>query len=145
MSISGFERLMRECGVDEPLVAKWREAAAQLPALVEPPVIEGLGRTEAIVLLSRLLRRVAAVAGIDFPHADLIGNSGFRLRGPFPQDRAQGKAMRRSVPRLVERRMGDIWEGVSARMVPNPIDRHRSATVKKSVTPHHSVLVEKSH
>jgi hypothetical protein len=145
MSISRLERLMRDYGLDEPLVARWREAAAQLPALVEPPAIEGLNRTQTIVLLSRILRRVAAVAGIDFVHPGLIGDTGFRLRGPFPQDRAEGRATRRSVPRLFERRIGDIWEGAGKRLPPKPADRRRNAAGKQPVASHHPVIVEKSH
>lgn len=134
MSISGFERLMRDCGLDEPLVTRWREAAAQLPALAEPPVIEGLNRTQATVLLSRLLRRVAAIAGIDFAHPDLIAHAGFRLTGPFPQTRADGRPQRRSVARSQDRRAGDIWDGPAARMA-EPADRRRSAHAKATVPP----------
>ena len=129
MPISNFEHLMRDCGVAEPLVATWRDAAAQLPAMAAPPVIAGLSKMQALVLLSRILRRIAAAAGLDFSHPDIIGNTGIRLVGPFPQERAGAQSERRSVPRRLERRTGDIWDGAIQRSPQEPGDRRRGANV----------------
>ena len=146
MSIAGFERLMRECGLDEPLMARWCEAAAPLAALVEPPVIEGLNRTQAIVLLSRILRRVAAVAGIEFTHPDLIGKTDFRLQGAFPEDRADGGTERRRVARLPERRAGDLWDGSGARMPAAPAERRRGSHAAPAASLRRPMpLAEKNH
>lgn len=82
MDTKQAQLLMRQFGVDDAMLDELQAAAAALPAEIQgnaaPGIaIDGLGDSDAQVLMSRLLRAAAPALGVQFDHPDLLGLAGY--------------------------------------------------------------------
>ena len=68
---------MHKYGVD---IDEIRAAAELLPPSSISARIDGLDPQASLVLLSRLLRQVAPIVGVDFEHKDVIGLANFPVK-----------------------------------------------------------------